>query len=336
MLWRGWVAAGRWGSLAIGQPGRPRSGLAAGQEPPGEVGRAVAAKGRLMRIAAVTMSYNEPVWAGVWARHYAGQVGVEHCLVLDHGSDDGSADGLEVPVRRLARSPLDDAWRAAVVGDEVRRLLRRYDAVIHTDVDELLVADPARYSGLAEFAAAVAAPVVTAIGLDLHHLPDAEPALEVGPGARTAGAIGAQREWVRFSAAMCKPVLVRRAVEWAPGFHSCDAPMVLDRLYLVHLRYADLEAGLRRLARTRSQAVADPASCGHQRVSDAEFSAMMRAIAGLPRQEGTLDPSYAPLAGWLARLVASRAEREAEVYKLDLGLSGDALWRLPAGMRALI
>ena len=64
---------------------------------------------------------------------------------------------------------------------------------------------------------------MTAIGLDVQHLPDEEAALD--PRAP----FGRQRQWVRFSAAMCKPALVRRAVHWAPGFHCCDAPLVLDR-----------------------------------------------------------------------------------------------------------
>ena len=283
-----------------------------------------------MRVAAVTMSFNEPVWAGVWARHYARELGAEHCTVLDHGSDDGSADGLPVSVRRLPRTALDEAWRASVIADEVRALLRRYDAVIHTDVDELLVADPACYAGLLNFADAVPEPVVTAVGLDLHHLPEEEPALD------PARPIGAQREWVRFSAAMCKPVLVRRAVEWAPGFHCCDAPLVLDRLFLLHMRYADLDAGLRRLRRSRALVVAGAPGYEHQQVPDGAFAGMMRAIAGLPRREVVLDPWAAPLSCWLDRLRASRAFREHELYKLDLGLAGDALWRLPAGMRALI
>jgi len=283
----------------------------------------------LMRVAALTMSYKEPVWARAWARHYAGELGAEHCTVLDHGSDDGSAEGLPVRVRRLLRSALDEVWRAAVVAEEVRALLRHYDAVIYSDVDELLVADPAHYTGLLEFADAVQEPVVTAVGLDVHHLPELEPALDPGRP------IGAQREWVRFSAAICKPVLVRRAVEWAPGFHCCDAPLVLDRLYLLHMRYADLDAGLRRLARTRTQAVARLEGFEHQRVPDAEFAGMMRAIAGLPRREGVLDPLTPPLSCWLDRLRASRAFREAEVYKLDLGLARDALWRLSPEMRAL-
>ncbi len=274
------------------------------------------------------MAYNEPVWAPAWARHYAAQVGAEHCLLLDHGTDDGSTDNLPVPVRRLPRSPLDDAWRVEQVRAVVAELLGRYDAVIHTDADELLLADPALYPDLRAYAAATPHPVVTAIGLDVQHLPDEEPALD------PLAPFGAQREWVRFSAAMCKPVLVRRAVAWAPGFHCCDAPLVTDRLFLLHMRYADLGLGLRRLARTRGQAFSSPDIAGHQRVQDEEFAGMVRAIAGLPQRECGLEPDVPPLLGWLERLRASRVEREADVYKLDLALSGDELWGLPKRFRA--
>ena len=280
-----------------------------------------------MRIAAVTMAYNEPVWAPAWARHYAAQVGAEHCILLDHGTDDGSTEGLPVPVRRLPRSPLDDAWRVSQVAAVAAELLQRYDAVIHTDADELLLADPALYPDLRAYAAAVPHPVVTAIGLDVQHLPDEEAALD------PLAPFGPQREWVRFSAAMCKPALVRRPVAWSPGFHCCDAPLVTDRLYLLHMRYADLGLGLRRLARTRGQAFSSPDIAGHQRVPDAAFAGMVRAIAGLPRRDAKLEPDGAPLLHWLDRLRASRAERERDEYKLDLSLSGDELWRLPPCFR---
>ena len=148
-----------------------------------------------MRVAAVSMMFNEPIWARVWVRHYARQVGLENCVILDHGSDDGSTDGLGVRVERMRRSVLDEDSRAAVVSDCVRELLRRYDAVVHTDADELLIADPARYADLRAYA--LAAPeVTTAVGLDLQHIPDEEPALDA------AARLGAQRRWVGFSAAM--------------------------------------------------------------------------------------------------------------------------------------
>ncbi len=281
-----------------------------------------------MRVAAVTMAYNEPVWAPAWARHYAAQVGAENCLMLDHGSNDGSTDGLGVEVRRLPRSPLDEVWRVEQVGAAVKDLLSRYDAVIHTDTDELLLADPAQYPDLRAFAEATPHPVVTAIGLDVQHLPDDEPALD------PAASFGPQRSWVRFSAAMCKPALVRHPVAWAPGFHCSDAPMVTSRLFLLHMRYGDLGLGLRRLARTRGQAFASAGTDTHQRVPDAEFAGMMRVVAGLPRREVSFDPDAAPMKTWLDRLHASRTAREDELYKLDLSLSGEELWRLPERFRA--
>lgn len=234
-----------------------------------------------MRVAALTMVYNEPVWARVWVRHYARQIGAENCLVLDHGTDDGSTDGLGVPVERLRRSALNEDARAALVSDCVRELLRGYDAVVHTDADELLIADPAQYADLRSFAGA-AGEVTTAVGLDLQHLPDEEAPFD------SERSLGLQRQWVRFSAAMCKPAMVRRAVRWSPGFHSCDARRVVGPLYLVHLRYADLAAGLRRLARTRSQSFARADLNPHQRVDDGAFEGMMRAIAALPKVEGDL------------------------------------------------
>ena len=262
-----------------------------------------------MRVAALTMAYNEPVWAPVWARYYAGQLGAEHCLLLDHGSDDGSTGNLPIPVRRLPRSAVSEDWRGEVIEAEVRRLLQTYDAVICTDADELLLADPAHHPTLAD-AAAHAPPVLTGIGLDLQHIPGSEPPLD------PARPLGEQRRWVRFSSSMCKPALVQRPVHWAPGFHCCDAPMAFGPVFLLHLRYADLGAGLRRLARTRAQAIARPEQYTHQRVADAEFEGMMRAIAGLPKQDVPLSATEPPLSQWLDRVRASQAGREGQAYTL--------------------
>jgi hypothetical protein len=129
---------------------------------------------------------------------------------------------------------------------------------------------------------------------------------------------------------MCKPVLIRRPVNWAPGFHNIDAPPRFDELFLFHLRYADLESGLARLARTRAQAWISPEAGSHQRMEDAVWRDMLLRMAGLPRNAlttlGLDDPS---LHAWLAKVMQSAASREAELYRIDLHLNGDALWRLP-------
>ncbi len=273
-----------------------------------------------MRVAALTMSYNEPVWARIWARHYGGQVGAEHCYLVDHGSEDGSADGLEVNVERLARSALDEEERAARMSARAADLLGRYDAVVHADVDELVLADPRRYRDLRAYAAArgVAGEVITAVGLDVQHLVGEEGPFE------PERPIGGQRRWVRFSAAMCKPVFVRRAVRWAPGFHWCDASVQTGGLFLLHLRFADVELGLRRLGRTRGQRFATPETNPHQRVSDGEFEQMVGAIAQLPRATVPFDTEAGPMAVWVRAMLDARARGDGW-----MGIAGNELWALP-------
>lgn len=274
-----------------------------------------------MRVAALTMMHNEPVWARVWVRHYAREVGAENCLVLDHGSTDGSMRDLGVRVERVQRGALDEDARAALISDVTRELLRGYDAVVHSDADELVLADPERFTDLRDYAAR-APRVATAVGLDLQHLPDEEGELRAGE------LLGGQRRWVRFSAAMCKPALVQMPVRWRPGFHSCDAPPVFGTLYLIHLRYADLGAGLERLRRTRAQAFAQAEANLHQRVGDEEFEGMMRAVARLPR-DGVALMGGAAMAPWMLRMRDGWARGDGQ-----LALAGDVLWALPDGVLA--
>lgn len=287
--------------------------------------------GHLPRVAAVTMAYNEAFFLPIWVRHHAREVGAANTYVLDHGSTDGSTAGLPCRVVPVPRGVLDEPARAALVSQFCAGLLGEYDAVLHSDADELVLADPRHHASVSAYAGLMPADVVTAVGLDLHHLPGAEPALD------PARPLGAQRRWVRFAASMCKPALIRRPVAWAPGFHCADAPLVLDQLWLFHLRYADLDAGLARLARTRATVVADEAAHRHQRVPDVQFEALMAGVAALPqRQDVPFDPALPPLLRWTEALRESRRTREHELYKLDLSLAGDELWAVPERFRATL
>jgi len=277
-------------------------------------------------LAVVTMTYNEATFLPVWCRHYTAQVGASACHVIDHGSDDGSTDGLgAVNVVRIPRSPQDDARRARFLSSFCATLLEWYDAVIYVDVDELLVADPAQHASLPALAAALPdGAVLTAIGLDIIHRPDHEATLDWNRP------VSFQRAFTRFSSAMCKPVLVRRPVAWAPGFHCIDALPAFGPLFLFHLRYADLSDGLARLDRTRRQPWSSPEAGGHQRMSDAHWASMLSAMAILPHQEG-LDwsPADPHLMRWLRAVMDSTASRTHDLYRIDLHISGDTLWRVP-------
>lgn len=278
------------------------------------------------RVAAVTMVYNEPEFVPLWVRHYGGQVGAAHCYVVDHGSEDGSTAGLgAVNVLRIPRSPKDDPKRTRFLSSFCSSLLEWYDAVIHVDVDELILPDPECCATLADYAAAMPADVVSAVGLNIHHVPDLEG--EFDP----ARPVGAQRRWVRFTSAMCKPVILRKPLRWAPGFHCSDAPLAFGDLFLFHLRYHDLASGLRRLGRTRAMPWASEQAGSHQRMPDSDWSGMFHAIARLPRRAGVaFSPAASPMRDWLDRIHASEGQGE---YPFRLDIDGDELWEIPERFR---
>ena len=280
-------------------------------------------------LAIVTMVYDEPDFLPIWCRYYAGEVGAEHCYVVDHGSDDGSTAALGAVNRLgLPRSPQDDGRRARFLSGLCAALLEYYEAVLHVDVDEIVLPAPGVQGGLGDAVAAERRPVATAIGLDLVHLPAHEPAF--APDRP----VSLQRRWLRFASSMCKPALIRQPVAWAPGFHCIDAAPDFAPLCLVHLRYMDRDLGLRRLRRTRAQPWADPAAAPHQRGRDDDWLALIDAIAALPRRDAAvLDPCGPPLSLWLDRVRDSARGRERELYRVDLHLAGDELWPMPATWR---
>ncbi len=281
------------------------------------------------KVAAVTMVYNEPVFLPFWGWHYARQVGADHCYVINHGSDIPIAVPPGVNVLRLPRSPHDDPKRAHFITTLTESLLQYYDWVIYTDVDEFVLADPLHYRDLAVFCAACQAETVTAIGIDVQHVPDLEASFD------PRRSLGEQRGWGRFTSAMCKPVLTRRRLAWAPGFHCADAPLAFDALYLFHYHWADHATGLERLAKTRIMPWASETHGAHQRISDAEWTSLFDGMSRLPRHEQVaFDPSLPPLSDWLARTRNSTLGREAQTYTLDLGINAADLWSIPLRFRA--
>jgi hypothetical protein len=277
-----------------------------------------------VKLAAVTMVYNEPDYLDLWCRHYARQVGAENCYVIDHGSDDGTTDDLgEVRVTRLERSPFDDTGRAQLISEFCGALLKTYDVVVHADVDELLVADPRYHRHLTDCAQAMRGPVAHAVGLDLWHVADSEPPIDI------AVPISLQRGWCWFNSALCKPAMIREPVQWSPGFHSVDAPLAFEHLNLFHLRYFDVERGLRRLAKTRAMPWANADAGGHQRWPDQTWINQVNGVASLPRSTGDLDVNLEPLSALLQTVTESQAGRETDTYRIDLGIHGKTLMRIP-------
>ena len=233
-----------------------------------------------MRVCALTNVYNEGFNLRIWLRHYGRQVGPENLLVLDHGSDDGStSDPGQAGIVRLPRTTFNDGQRAEAVASFAAGLLRFYDAVIYSDCDEMLVADPAEYRDLADFAARMNGPAATAIGLNVKQNLAEEDALD-------NGGVLAQRSLVQFVSPMCKTLLVRQPPSWGGGFHSSNFEPAFGGLYLFHLRDVDLAASLRRLAITRQVEFSNPQHGQHHRATADEYVRRFLPVAAAPLAEG--------------------------------------------------
>src|SRR5580698_4543584 len=105
-----------------------------------------------MNVCAITNVYNEQFNLPIWLRHYGKQVGIENCIVVDDGTDDGSTDDIgQANYIRVPRTTFDDVNQSDMISTLVAAMLRKYYAVIYSDADELLVAVPRRFSNLVDF-----------------------------------------------------------------------------------------------------------------------------------------------------------------------------------------
>jgi hypothetical protein len=224
------------------------------------------------KIAAFTTTYNDPTFLPIWLQYYAEALGgAQNLFVLDHGSDDGSTANLGLANRvRVPREHFDEDQRCTFVNRFQASLLCYFDVVIFSDPDEILVADPEKFSGLDQFIKLRCDQFVTAIGIDVQHLPDSEYAIVFGLP------ILSQRRYVRFAADYCKTLISRIPLVWRPGFHSCNYSPLFDRdLFLFHLKAIDLNLSLDALKRTRSYSWSERTLKAGQavqaRMEDSEF-----------------------------------------------------------------
>lgn len=200
----------------------------------------------MVRVACVTMAYNEKTNLPRWLRHYGKWFGVDSLYVIDDGSDDGSTKGLQCSVLRTPRLAFDDQRKSDILSGLQHSLLKYYDVVIVGDTDEYIVADPARFPSLNDYCDQMTQPIATPIGLNIVHLSDREAPLD------QQQPILGQRQYVFFAGAMCKSVVTKVPTTWGTGNHrSAPGPQFDPDLYLFHTKHADFEQLRARQAVTR-------------------------------------------------------------------------------------
>ena len=195
------------------------------------------------RVAALTVVRDERAMLPRWVRYYGNQLGLENLLVVDDRTTDGSTDDLPcrvIPSGGFPEGRFEKA-RMALVTRLGTDLLRDHDAVIFTDADEFLLADPDRYESLQDFVTRRPEVRVSAgLGFNVVHHLDLEAALVEG-----LPVLG-QRRFGKFVGQLSKPSLKRVPAPWAMASHGIRAPYTPVRdLLMVHLKFADFDLTLR-------------------------------------------------------------------------------------------
>ena len=193
-------------------------------------------KGAAQRRAIITIANNEPIFFPIWLGYYSRFFAPEDIYVLDHQTDDGSLDGggfVRIPVEHES---FDQVWMQSIIREHQHNLLDSYDVVVVTDVDEIIAPHPSKGT-LGDYIDHLDEDFVNAIGYELVHLADREPAYDPGTPVLS------QRHFWFANDAYDKPAIARVPMDWKPGFHErVDARTNFDPdLFLIHLHRMDYD-----------------------------------------------------------------------------------------------
>jgi hypothetical protein len=198
------------------------------------------------RYAVFTIAQNESTFLPLWHRYYSQQFDPEDVYVLDHDSTDGSVEAIadRCNVVKVHRDKtFDHVWLKGTVEDFFSFLLRSYQAVLFTDVDEFVVADPARHPDLASYIDTLHGPAACCTGYNVVHYPDEDPLRLDEPVLRQ------RRYWHLSPEWYSKRLLGRIPLSWNVGLHeeyNASGALPDPDLRLIHLHRADYEHCLAR------------------------------------------------------------------------------------------
>ena len=219
-------------------------------------------------LGVMTMAYQDHFFVERWYRYWSAQIGAENLYLLSHGNDPmhreiaRDANVIHIP-RDVGMFKFDvRRWRS--MGFIASGLLEFYKWMIISDVDEIVIADPASAASVPawltqNFGDALTAPRnISPLCLDLLHLPQEE------PEKITADAtILSRRRIFRPNWNYSKPLLVGAPVSYGPGGHrNTLGPRFMPAdLYTLHLKFFDYDTMAETAAR-RQQLVVEAEQAG--------------------------------------------------------------------------
>jgi hypothetical protein len=141
-------------------------------------------------------------------------------------------------------------WASDLTKRWLKKLLKDYDWVLYSSVDEFVVAEPRKYKNLKEFLKGAKEDYFCCKGYDVHHQQKEEPALSWALPFNPKGEILKLRKYWARSHAYNKPLLSRVPLDWVVGHHKLKDESDDNQhkrghkdLYLIHLKHVDFDIG---------------------------------------------------------------------------------------------
>jgi hypothetical protein len=199
-------------------------------------------KGKKRKKAVFAMAQNEPVFLPIWLKYYSQSFDAEDIFVLDHRTTDGSVEKCAEQysfnnIKLDYPYSFDHVWFQFVAKTMQRKLLNYYEYVLFTDIDEIILPDLNKYSGLDEYINQLDEDHVRCTGFEITHMKDKEPTFD---STRT---VLSQRNHWHYNRSFNKTALARVPLNWGIGFHKKTLVEQFNNkeLYLIHLHKVDYE-----------------------------------------------------------------------------------------------
>lgn len=252
--------------------------------------RRAGTSGAPKRRAVLTMVHNEPVFLPIWLGYYSRFFAADDIYVLDNDATDGSTERegfVRIPV---SHGSVDHIWMVRTIEHHQHELLDRYDAVLVTDVDEIVAPRPG-YGTLADYIDRLDEEFVNCLGYELIHLVDREP-----PFDPSRPVLDQRGHWFP-NRVYNKPALAMSPTRWMLGFHAReDRRTELDPdLCMIHLHRMDYEICLarhryRRRRRWNERDLAENWARHNLIVDEAEFARWFYEDAAIDDLELIVQP----------------------------------------------
>jgi hypothetical protein len=219
------------------------------------------------KCAIFTIVKNENYFLPIWLKYYKTFFDNEDIFILDHESNDGSTENLDVNVLKIYNDlAFDHQWLVDTVQNFQKELLEKYECVIFAESDELIYSLKMDLGELIDtFVVDKNINYVSLIGFEV--IQDLENELPLKPN----DLIFENRNLFFKYPIYDKTLISKIPLKWEWGFHRCNHPQnYIYDTHLMHLHRVDFDLMLKRHEeRAKKWNLKNDGDSGHQhRIGD--------------------------------------------------------------------